>query len=94
MKVTYSPPPGDDRSVIYFGVEFFAGRPEDIDPAEHPLLAKKVVNNGLFVVSATDEADEQPDDIDALRAEAEGLGIDVDKRWGAARLRAEIDKKA
>lgn len=92
MKVTYSPPPGDDRSVIYFGVEFFAGRPETIEPADHPLLAKKVVNNRLFMVEDDQPAD-HPDDIDALRAEAEGLGIDVDKRWGEARLRSEIDKK-
>lgn len=29
---------------------------------------------------------------DALRVEAEKLGIKVDKRWGAERLRAEIEK--
>jgi hypothetical protein len=31
-------------------------------------------------------------DLEALRAEAERLGIDVDGRWGAKRLRAEIDR--
>ncbi len=31
-----------------------------------------------------------PDDLDALRAEAEAAGVDVDRRWGEARLRREI----
>lgn len=30
--------------------------------------------------------------IDYLRADAESLGINVDKRWGEKRLQAEIDK--
>lgn len=30
---------------------------------------------------------------DKLRADAEELGIKVDKRWGAARLQSEIDAK-
>lgn len=30
--------------------------------------------------------------LDGLRADAEGLGVVVDKRWGAKRLQAEIDK--
>lgn len=36
-------------------------------------------------------ADQQGDEIQALRAEAEGKGVSVDKRWGAARLRKEIE---
>lgn len=32
----------------------------------------------------------KPDDLDALRAEAEKAGVTVDKRWGADRLRQEI----
>lgn len=31
------------------------------------------------------------DELEALRAEAAGLGIKADRRWGAARLKAEID---
>jgi hypothetical protein len=31
-------------------------------------------------------------DLEALRAEAERLGIDVDGRWGAKRLRSEIGR--
>lgn len=34
-----------------------------------------------------------PPDLDALRAEAEGAGVTVDKRWGPDRLRQEIDAK-
>lgn len=33
-------------------------------------------------------------DLDGLRAQAEALGIRVDKRWGADRLQQEIAKKA
>jgi hypothetical protein len=31
------------------------------------------------------------DDREALLARAEALGVDVDKRWGVARLRAALD---
>jgi hypothetical protein len=34
------------------------------------------------------------DGLDALRAEAEAAGVRVDKRWGEARLRAEIASTA
>ena len=33
----------------------------------------------------------ESDDKVALQAEAEGVGVDVDKRWGVARLKAEIE---
>lgn len=35
-------------------------------------------------------ADKSGDDLEALRAEAEKVGVAVDKRWGADRLRQEI----
>jgi hypothetical protein len=35
---------------------------------------------------------EPPDKIDQLRTEAAQLGIDVDGRWGVARLQYEISK--
>jgi hypothetical protein len=38
-----------------------------------------------------DQPADQPEDVDQLRVEAEALGIQVDRRWGAARLRQEID---
>jgi hypothetical protein len=47
-----------------------------------------------------EQAAAQPDELqdggelEALRAEAEALGVKVDKRWGADRLRAEIDAAA
>lgn len=37
-------------------------------------------------------AAERGEDIDKLRADAEALGIAIDRRWGARRLQAEIDK--
>lgn len=36
-------------------------------------------------------ADQQGDEIRALRAEAEAKGLNYDGRWGAARLRKEIE---
>ena len=33
----------------------------------------------------------QSDDVTALQAEAEAAGVTIDKRWGADRLRTEID---
>ncbi|WP_017903597.1 hypothetical protein [Pseudomonas asplenii] len=39
-----------------------------------------------------DESEEGGDDIEVLRAEAEALGIKVDKRWKEAKLREEIAK--
>lgn len=43
----------------------------------------------------TTEAPEAPvateADLDALRAQAEALGVKVDRRWGEQRLREEID---
>jgi hypothetical protein len=32
-------------------------------------------------------------DIEQLRAQATALGVQVDRRWGAARLRQEIDER-
>ncbi|MHA6160976.1 hypothetical protein ACX3X6_08740 [Pseudomonas sichuanensis] len=39
-----------------------------------------------------DDDEEEGDDIDSLRADAEALGIKVDKRWKEAKLREEIAK--
>lgn len=41
---------------------------------------------------APQDGDDAPDPLDALRAEAEAAGVDVDKRWGEKRLRTEIAK--
>jgi hypothetical protein len=38
------------------------------------------------------DAEPEADDIDALRAQAEELGVKVDKRWKAERLAEEIAK--
>jgi len=44
--------------------------------------------DGLSSGWPLERADES--DIEALRAEAEAAGVDVDRRWGEARLRQEI----
>lgn len=47
---------------------------------------------GLPVVDPAPVDNGESDPIDELRADAESLGIDVDKRWGEKRLNAEIEK--
>ena len=64
----------------------------DLEPLEAPEVPTiyetpdRVENNDT--PDNQDESDN--DDLDALRAEAEAKGLKVDKRWGAQRLREEI----
>jgi hypothetical protein len=44
--------------------------------------------------SGDDQGEQGEPDVDVLRVQAEALGIKVDKRWGAERLRQEIARKA
>lgn len=47
---------------------------------------------GADELEGEDDDEDGGEDIDALRAEAEGLGVKVDKRWKDAKLREEIAK--
>lgn len=53
--------------------------------------AKIAKATGWFDI-ADSEPEGDKDEIEALRAEAASLKIDVDKRWGTPRLREEIAK--
>lgn len=60
-------------------------------------FVKALLKSGDLRIAEADEADseeedEGDDDIDALRAEAAELGIEVSNRWGEKRLREEIAK--
>lgn len=44
--------------------------------------------------AALPAAEVPPDEREALLARAEALGVDVDRRWGVARLRAALDAAA
>ncbi|EKT4497179.1 hypothetical protein QEM27_004986 [Pseudomonas putida] len=59
-------------------------------------FVKALLDNGdLRIVDGGEEEgsdDGSDDDIDALRAEAAELGIEVSNRWGEKRLREEIAK--
>lgn len=59
--------------------------------AKSPFV-KALVEDGSLILSDVTE-DEPEDDLDALREEAEKLGIKVDKRWKAERIQQEIDSK-
>lgn len=69
--------------------------PEDI--AEHEGLKASSKPQDKSVAKPQDKSVDKPDDkapdddLEALRAEAEKAGVTVDKRWGADRLKAEID---
>jgi len=54
-------------------------------------FAQALAKDGHIVLSDVGEEEDDEADIDELRAQAEELGIDVDKRWKEARLQQEID---
>lgn len=58
------------------------------DFIQHLIDEGYLVVSGVQPVAVTTE----PDELDALREQAEMLGIEVDKRWKAGRLREEITK--
>ncbi len=54
----------------------------------HSEFAQALAKDGHIILSDVGDAESDDDD---LRAEAEELGIKVDKRWKADRLQQEID---
>ena len=82
---------GSFEAVLKLVREAYRGEP---DPAELAAAKDaKIAAAAEAEAQAAEPGDEVPD-IEALRARAEELGVDVDKRWGAARLQTEIDKAA
>jgi hypothetical protein len=72
------------------------------DAVEMPDAAKKesaflrsLITEGQVAIVSGQQDDllEDDDGLDALRTEAEDLGIKVDKRWGEAKIREAIDAK-
>ena len=55
-------------------------------------FVQALAKEGHIVLTDVGEDESEDADIDELRAQAEELGIQVDKRWKASRLQAEIDK--
>ena len=73
-------------------IRFEAGEQDVPDElADHWFLAEmgERIDEPAAPVETVAEIDEK----DALRNEAAALGVTVDKRWGADRLRAEIEAK-
>lgn len=82
---------GEGPAVIHFG-DVAIGRVDFVEVP--PALAEKLSGNWHF---ESDDSAPQMKVVteatkDVLIAEAESLGIDVDRRWGVPRLEAEIDK--
>lgn len=59
--------------------------------ARHRDVVQAWVSAGILEVEGEDPPP-PADGLAALRAEADGLGVRVDGRWGEARLREEIEK--
>jgi hypothetical protein len=75
-----------------------ARRADDRVPGQIPpppaTLVAKIVAPAVAASLPAPPTDDDEADIDALRAQAESAGVDVDRRWGAKRLQAEIEKAA
>lgn len=76
----------DDEYESALKAGFFATVPESLANAKK---SDKVVESKQ---EARPEDKPEADPIDVLRAKAEALGIAVDRRWGEAKLIAEIAK--
>lgn len=90
MRFAYlgTPEAADPEGTLAFGQYFPIGVAVEVgDPA----VIRKLSGHQHF---KTIEGGEHPpsDEVEALRVEAESLGIDVDGRWGVKTLRAEISK--
>ena len=55
-------------------------------------FVQALAKEGHIVLTDVGEDEKEDGDIEDLRAQAEELGIQVDKRWKASRLQQEIDK--
>lgn len=53
---------------------------------------KGIERKRYLVIVGGSQKEPEANPLDSLIADAESLGITVDKRWGEKRLRAEIDK--
>lgn len=90
--VTYRPGPHDPATVEWGGTTFPANVPMEVSNAH---ILRKALGNPFFEVEGEAPVNgvPHPDEKEALVSEAEALGLDVDKRWGVAKLRAAIDAK-
>lgn len=61
------------------------------DAVKTPFV-KALIESGELVMVESDSPVEDDDGLDELRAEAEKLGVKVDKRWKEERIQQEIDK--
>jgi len=72
-----------------------AGKPVAFpsDKAEGCKFLQILVKDGnVDILDGPDKSEaKEPDPLEGLRDEAEGLGITVDKRWGEAKLKEAID---
>lgn len=85
----------DNRTVCHLEAWLAAGYETNGEAAviEPPApVTEPVVTETLATVLPGVEDEPEDDIIEKLREDAKSLNIDVDGRWGAKRLQAEIDK--
>lgn len=73
---------------VYSAMEGTVTEIDDNDEGMVALMRELAAGGQVDVV---DPEPEPAEDLDALRAEAEAAGVRIDKRWGADRLREEIE---
>lgn len=61
------------------------------DSAAKIVFVKALVDSGDLILTDVGEDEADDGDIDALRAQADALGIEYDKRWGVKKLQSAID---
>lgn len=77
--------------------EEFDAKPQDAKVLIYAKRARDVMRTHLpppppeLVRHAAEKPEEIHHDRDLLRARAEAMGIEIDRRWGAVRLQDEID---
>ena len=76
------PPPGSEIDLPDAEAVKYCGNGLAVPVGDHQADVKKAV---------VDEPAETRDDLKELQAQAKAAGVKVDKRWGADRLREEID---
>lgn len=81
---------GDVDAVDNYGIRFPRGEAVSVDDA---FVVRKLRGNRFWAEAPDTNGDGATDKAELL-AEAEARGVEVDKRWGVARLRAALGMEA
>lgn len=89
-RFTYQPGTDDPAETATLGVAFSAGVPSEVSEDAAVILR----GNPWFVEVSSVAVDADGDGVETvaeLRAALDAAGVEYDRRWGAARLRAALE---